>query len=258
MKKILIFITAIFLSIGVFGQDLNYVNLRMMKAVINSKADTSLSNLGGAGIAVISGIVHDSLTAILNNAEDGIAITDTIHTNGKGYFYTQWQVDSILTTLGGGVSIGDVRDEIADSLNAARREDSPIGPLFIFGTGSGVISDTALFNNNRLAGSFINSTSDTLVVTGLNGVLRAGTGTETIVANIRWHATFLSGSAVSLNTTGLTITDVEGTGTADTSFDNNNIPPGARVWCILSGASSGNKPTYMELTMTGYHRNRTY
>jgi hypothetical protein len=114
MKKILIFITAIFLSIGVFGQDLNYVNFRLMKAAINainaSKADTSLSNLGGAGIAVISGIVHDSLTAVLNNADDGIAVADTADMLAPY---------ALLSEVGsGGLSSGDVAAQINDSIVA--------------------------------------------------------------------------------------------------------------------------------------------
>lgn len=138
-----------------------------------------------------------------------------------------------------------------------RKVNSDTIPLFIFGGGVGLASDTAFFNNGALAGSFYNSGSDTLHITSLRGVLKEGTGTETIDVGIKWHATFLSGSAIALNTTDLTITSLT-TGTVDGTFDNNDIPPGVFVWCVLSGASSDNKPTHLSLTMTGYKVNRSY
>lgn len=45
---------------------------------------------------------------------------------------------------------------------------------------------------------------------------------------------------------------------ADTSFNNNDIPPGYWVWGTISGASKDNKPTMLVLTMTGFKRNRSY
>ncbi len=148
-----------------------------------------------------------------------------------------------------------------DSLDKAkvdiRKFDSDTIPLFVFGLGSGHSADTALFNNGRLAGAFYNSGSDTLYVTELRGVLVEGTGTETIDVQVSWHTNMKDSSAINLNTTALTINNTT-TGTSDTSFNNNGIPPGRWVWCVLSGASSGNKPTALMLTMTGYRRNRSY
>jgi hypothetical protein len=139
----------------------------------------------------------------------------------------------------------------------ARTMDSDTIPLFVFGAGAGLTADTALFNNGALIGSFYNAGSDTLHITELRGVLKEGTGTETIAVGVKWHTTFLSGSATALNTTDLTITSIT-TGTVDNSFNNNDIPPGRWVWCTLSGASKDNKPTHINLTMTGYKRNRKY
>ena len=84
-----------------------------------------------------------------------------------------------------------------------------------------------------------------------------GTGTETIDVQVSWHTNMKDVSAINLNTTALTINNMT-TGTSDASFNNNGIPPGRWVWCVLSGASSGNKPTALMLTMTGYRRNRSY
>jgi hypothetical protein len=124
-------------------------------------------------------------------------------------------------------------------------------PLVTFGLGSGATADTACFNNSRLAGSFYNGGSDTLAITQLVGILKEGTGTETIDVQISWHATFLSGSATSLNAAALSITSLT-TGTIDASFANSKIPPGVFVWCVLSGASADNKPTFLNVTLSGY------
>jgi hypothetical protein len=84
-----------------------------------------------------------------------------------------------------------------------------------------------------------------------------GTGTETIDVQVSWDVNMKDATPTNLNTTALTVTSMT-TGTADASFNNNGIPPGQWVWCVLSGASSGNKPTALMLTMTGYRRNRSY
>ena len=153
-------------------------------------------------------------------------------------------------------SATQVATQIGDSLRAARNKDSDTGPLFIFGLGSGHISDTALFNNGRIAGAFYNSGSDTLYVTELRGVLVEGTGTETIAVQVSWDVNMKDETPTNLDTAALTVTSMT-TGTSDTTFDNNGIPPGVWVWCTLSGASANNKPTMLSLTMTGYRRNRS-
>lgn len=124
-------------------------------------------------------------------------------------------------------------------------------PIATFGAGLGLPADTACFNNNVLIGSFYNEGSDTLVITQLMGVMKEGTGTETISVQISWHATFLSSSATSLNASALAITSLT-TGTSDVSFANAKIPPNVFVWGILSGASANNKPTFLSVTLSGY------
>ena len=108
------------------------------------------------------------------------------------------------------MSIGDVRDEIADSLNVLRPDllveadmrkfDSDTIPLFIFGAGAGGLeTDTALFTTSNIYGSFYNAGSDTLIITNLRAVMIAGTtplGTDTLAIKSigttrnwhwRWH-----------------------------------------------------------------------
>jgi len=223
---------------------------------------------GGGNLTIMSqvqGWINDSLDQRLADAVEGVRLVDSL-----SVYVTPTQLVDSLEAIDGGLVIGDVRDEIADSLNVLRPEleafltpdeirvlDSDTIPLFIFGAGSGFSADTALFNNNRLIGAFYNSGSDTLYVTELRGVLVEGTGTETIDVQVSWDVNMKDGTPTNLNTSALTITSMT-TGTADTSFNNNGIPPGVWVWCTLSGASSGNKPTMLILTMTGYKRNRSY
>jgi len=167
---------------------------------------------------------------------------------------------ALLTEVGsGGITASDTASMLSNYLteDRARILDSDTIPLFIFGAGSGFSADTALFNNNRLAGAFYNSGSDTLYVTELRGVLVEGTGTETIAVQVSWDVNMKDGTPTNLNTSALTVTSMT-TGTSDTTFDNNGIPPDTWVWCTLSGASSDNKPTMLILTMTGYKRNRSY
>lgn len=209
-------------------------------------------SVGGGGGGVV-GITLNSGTITLNGSE-GTADDITFYTNGNGSYD--------LPAGGGNLTImSQVQGWINDSLDKAkvdiRKFDSDTIPLFVFGLGSGHSADTALFNNGRLAGAFYNSGSDTLYVTELRGVLVEGTGTETIDVQVSWHTNMKDSSAINLNTTALTINNTT-TGTSDTSFNNNGIPPGRWVWCVLSGASSGNKPTALMLTMTGYRRNRSY
>jgi len=130
-------------------------------------------------------------------------------------------------------------------------------PLFVFGLGSGVAADTAVFNANAIAGAFYNAGSDTLMITSLRGVLAEGSGTESVSVQVSWHATFKSGSAVNLNSSALAITSIT-TGDVDVSFANSMIPPGVFVWCTLSGVSAGNKPSLLILTLSGYKQNRSY
>jgi hypothetical protein len=130
-------------------------------------------------------------------------------------------------------------------------------PLFVFGLGSGVAADTAVFNANAIAGAFYNAGSDTLRITSIRGVLAEGSGTESVSVQVSWHATFKSGSATNLNSSALAITSIT-TGDSDVSFANSTIPPGVWVWCTLSGINLGDRPSLLILTMSGYKQNRSY
>lgn len=203
----------------------------------------SLAGSGVVGVTLNSGTL--TLTGSGATADDV-----TFYTNGDGQYN--------LPSGGGNLTIqSQVQAWIADSLDVLRTADSDTIPLFVFGLGSGHSSDTAVFNNGRLAGAFYNSGSDTLYVTELRGVLVEGTGTETIDVQVSWDVNMKDATPTNLNTTALTVTNMT-TGTVDTSFDNNGIPPGMWIWCTLSGASANNKPTMLTLTMTGYRRNRSY
>ena len=224
------------------------LNINLATDTVATKAEVRAVSGGGT-----VGITLNSGTLTLNGSE-GTADDITFYTNGNGSYD--------LPAGGGNLTImSQVQGWINDSLDKAkvdiRKFDSDTIPLFVFGLGSGHSADTALFNNGRLAGAFYNSGSDTLYVTELRGVLVEGTGTETIDVQVSWHTNMKDSSAINLNTTALTINNTT-TGTSDTSFNNNGIPPGRWVWCVLSGASSGNKPTALMLTMTGYRRNRSY
>ncbi len=224
------------------------LNINLATDTVATKAE--LREVSGGGVV---GITLNSGTITLNG-DEGTADDITFYTNGDGSYN--------LPAGGGNLTImSEVQGWINDSLDKAKVDikkfDSDTIPLFVFGLGSGHSTDTALFNNGRLAGAFYNSGSDTLYVTELRGVLVEGTGTETIDVQVSWHANMRDVSAVNLNASALTINNMT-TGTSDVSFDNNGIPPGRWVWCVLSGASSGNKPTALMLTMTGYRRNRSY
>lgn len=182
-------------------------------------------------------------------------------------------IDAATTSTAGTMSAADKLklDHLRDSLTAALNERIGAGsslselaplladtiPLFVFGLGSGVAADTAVFNDNAIAGAFYNAGSDTLMITSLHGVLAEGSGTESVSVQVSWHATFKSDSATNLNSSALAVTSLT-TGTTDTSFANSTIPPGVWVWCTISGLNLGNRPSLLILTMSGYKQNRSY
>lgn len=176
------------------------------------------------------GTVSDTELSYLNN------VTSAIQTqiNEK-----ETRIDSIVTVLNDTIDGSSVYVELLDTIS-----------LVTFGIGAGFASDTACFNNGALAGSFYNGGSDTLVIKKLVAILKEGTGTETIDVQIAWHTTFLSASATLLNSSALTVNSLT-TGTEDIAFANAKIPPNVFVWCTLSGASKDNKPTYLNVTLSG-------
>lgn len=187
------------------------------------------------------------------NLLDGVTSIETYSTENYGSTGTG---DIVLST---GATVANMTiDDVSptelgylDGIVSPIKQASDTIPIFVFGLGSGVAADTAVFNDNAIAGSFYNAGSDTLKITSLMGVLAEGSGTETIAVQVSWHSTFKSGSATNLNSSALTVNSIT-TGTSDTSFANDKIPPGVFVWCTLSGTSAGNKPSLLILTMSGY------
>lgn len=119
-----------------------------------------------------------------------------------------------------------------------------------FEFGSGLIKDTADFYNGAIK-SFYNAGSDTLAVTSLLGVMAEGAGTESVGIQVSWHTTLKSGSATNLNASAYTVTSLT-TGDEDIAFANAKIPPENFVWATLSGITSGNKPSYLAVNLSGY------
>jgi hypothetical protein len=117
--------------------------------------------------------------------------------------------------------------------------------------GSGLVKDTALFQNNAVTGAYYIDGSDTLVVTSMANDMIEGAGTESVGVQVSWHSTLLSGSATNLNSSAYTVTSMT-TGNIDESFAENKIPPGVWVWSRLSGITSGNKPSFLATTLSGY------
>lgn len=124
-------------------------------------------------------------------------------------------------------------------------------PIVTFGLGSAQTGDTAVFVDNALAGAFYNEGSDTLVITQLMGVLASGTGTETVAVQVSWNDTLQAVVPTNLNASALAITSMT-VGTSDVSFANSKIPPNKWVWCKISGVSAGNRPSFLNITLSGY------
>lgn len=239
----------------------NYVTSKMLR-------DSITANLGGGGSMTwpaTAGIpVYDGSSAwgtSLNSTVIGEAMLNM--TSPSAVRFVRTNADNSVTARSAAELKQDLGLENVTNISEAtaianlRKVDSDTIPLFVFGAGGGLSGDTALFNNGVIAGVFYNAGSDTLIVTQLMGILGTGTGNPTISAQIYWDATFMSESATVLNTTPAIFASTT-TGTSDISFNNNNIPPKAFVWCVLSGASKDNKPRIFSLTMAGIKRNRRY
>lgn len=226
----------------VLGDSVNIEALLQVDFDTDTVATKAYARSVGGGIASI-----DSL--ILNGGSLRLTGDDrlTFETNGNASYS--------LPAGGGNLMLQSaIQDMVSDSLDAVRTDVRLLVdtiPIFVFGLGSGVAADTAVFNDNAIVGAFYNAGSDTLKITSLIGVLAEGSGTETIAVQVSWHATFKSGSATTLNSSALTVNSIT-TGTSDTSFAADEIPPGVFVWCTISGTSAGNRPSLLILTMSGY------
>lgn len=230
MKKLILTFLIVILGISVYGQNKFKYPIEVgtvggtngkvsLKGSTSGQADIQVDNTGNLSLPATTSIGDVDATEIsyVNNARSEL----------------QAQIDDT-------VSLSTIVPLLTDTI-----------PLATFGAGLGLAADTACFNNGVLIGSFYNEGSDTLVITQLMGVMKEGTGTETISVQFSWHATFLSGSATNLNAAALAITSLT-TGTVDVAFSNSKIPPNVFVWGILSGASKDNKPTFLSVTLSGY------
>ena len=167
------------------------------------------------------------------------------------------KVDSIIDD-GTSYSVYKGATQLAPDIPAGASEDlgdltmllTDVDMIATFGLGSGQIADIAVFNDGAIAGVFYNKSAFTFTVTSIMAVLGEGNGTETIDIQISWHATLFSGSAADLFASAETITSIT-TGDEITSFDDDQIPAGVFVWCTLSGASGGNEPALLSITMSG-------
>jgi hypothetical protein len=234
MKKILITLLFTVLSIGLMAQENHPKGIYVGKKT-STPAGSNIDKIDS--MTIVANTVH--FYKGVTDLSLGSGSTDTTSLSTRIDAVND-RADSLVTVLSDSIDLNTVYPALADTI-----------PLATFGAGTGLIADTALFNNNVLIGSFYNEGSDTLVITQLMGVMKEGTGTETISVQFSWHATFLSGSATSLNAAALEITSMT-TGTADVSFANAKIPPNVFVWGILSGASANNKPTFLSVTLSGY------
>lgn len=120
--------------------------------------------------------------------------------------------------------------------------------VFVFGAGGSNPGDTVLFTTSTIYGSFKNTSSGSIFITSLDGI-QQGT-TPSVDVDILWNTTFSTSGATHLNTVPPTFTSTNA-GDTDTSFDNFEIPSGDRCWLKTTVVTA--KPTYMEITMTGYY-----
>jgi hypothetical protein len=237
--------------------ELNYTDgvTSNIQTQLNSKLDksdtASLSNRIDlkANIAspTFTGTVTAGILKVGDAASNTILSADSISTDGTTFlvFDGATQLSPNIPASGQG-ELGIYSRLLTDTI-----------PIFVFGLGSGQAGDTAVFNDNAIAGAFWNNESDTLVITSLMGVLAAGSGTETIDVQVSWHTNLKDGSATNLNSSAYTITSITA-GDEDTSFANAEIPPKQWVWCTISGTSAGNRPSMLILTLSGYYKNQSW
>lgn len=117
-------------------------SLNILRPLYVAAVDTADMLTNYALLSEVHQDINDSLDARigagLELSDLAVMIADTLSSATIGY-YTQRQVDSVATAVGG-TTIGDVRDEIADSLNVLR-------PLYV------AVADTADMLSNYLLDS---------------------------------------------------------------------------------------------------------
>lgn len=290
MKKIIISLLFLFVAIGAFGQNKFAYQIQAKGGLsVGNTADTvkidSVIKSGsvikfyrGSEVLDFGYLPYTDANANLDMGAYDITTTGTTTTGsvtsgsvstdvlqiGDKDSYNVLNIDSIVR-VGNTFQIFDGNTQLDPDFTDAGSTDLGIWakmqadtvPIFVFGLGSGQSGDTAVFNDNAIAGAFWHNESDTLVVTSLMGVLAEGTGTETIAVQVSWGDNFKDGTPTNLNTSAYTITSIT-SGDEDTAFDNAEIPPNKWVWCTISGTSAGNRPSMLVLTLSGYYKNQSW
>ena len=139
------------------------------------------------------------------------------------------------------VALGDVAPLLEDT-----------GTICAFIGGAGNDGDTAKFTTDAIYGSFLWEGPDTLVITKINGVMQQAGTSPDLYVDIQWHATLNSPLSTHLLDADLHVTSTS-IGDPRTSFSENDIPPGVRVW--METPTINTKPTYLEVTLIGYRKN---
>lgn len=213
---------------------------RMGTDTIASKADARAG--GGGDVSALEARVDSIVTVLADTANIETLLqvdldTDTLSTKAYARSLT-------------GVSITDVRNEIADSLNVLRptvKFNVDTVGIFVFGAGSGAAADSLLFEKgDKNYGTFYNYT-DTLYVVNFN-VLYLTSG-DSLRFNCYWgnrmtetktDSLFTSPQAVGVNQNILTPND-------------RKIPPDKDVWIEMSGTQlTGLRPKQFEIQLNGY------
>lgn len=272
MKKILLLLFALILSVGIMDAQTvgpGWVPVRAKQNFRDSTYFYKDASFYGP-VRVREGYFKIGTVTISVNGDE-VNILDGLLTNTTELNYSVGLTGNIQTQINSRLAIADTfpmlnnysrnghTHDLSDltmsegdyaelSDYAVLLADTTLFKTFEFG--SGLIKDTADFYNGAIK-SFYNAGSDTLAITSLLGVMAEGAGTESVGVQVSWHTTLKSGSATNLNASAYTITSLT-TGDEDIAFANAKIPPENFVWATLSGITSGNKPSYLAVNLSGY------
>ncbi len=271
MKKLILSLVIALMGLSVFGQNFKPQNqsiridhtnpqifLNGTNPYFRTRTDT-METKAAVRAYVVS--LLDSLgyfykqtadTSLNMNAEDIIGIGN-LNTTGTRVNQAFIETLTLTNALDGQVNIDNVvigSDDIIylDSIDIGSKSDTVL--LYSFTAGNYNPVDTVNFSTDAIYGSFYNA-RDTIAVTRFNAVLGHGEGTDTLALSLQWHATLKSAEATKLTTDSIEVTSIT-TGDELTTFDNNRIPPGVRVWLSSPRVVTGNKPNYLEASLIGY------
>ena len=244
MKKILIFIAAIILSIGAFGQDLNKTNLRMMLDEINAKLAAGL--IDSIGTVTVGGKYpifvgadtaywYEPVSESVQIGSVAWLLVDTVGGSGRDLLITPYQLAT--------ATLDQTDLEVKSEINV----------IHTFNAGNGLAGDTSRFAAGSLLGSFFNRSADTIVVTDVISAISTG---DTLSYHILYADTLNA-----LNPTHVTDTiviDNYGENVETETFENDTIPPDKWVYAKAIGTEDGANPIYFASTLSGYKIKGTY